>query len=99
MAAQNQTYVPLTQLKYFKAGDFAHPEFTNDYIDALAADILKNGMREPLIVRPVGDMYEVVCGLKRWKAAIVAGLKVVPAEVRALTDAEAASLSDQDNFF
>lgn len=93
------TDMPLAQLRYFRAGDLAHPEYTNNYIEALAADILVNGINKPLIVRPVGDMYEVVCGLKRWKAAIVAGLQSVPVEVRTLSDAEAAALAVQDNFF
>ncbi|WP_432780712.1 ParB N-terminal domain-containing protein (plasmid) [Pseudomonas corrugata] len=92
------TDMPLPQLRYFRAGDLAHPKYTNDHIEALAADILANGINKPLIVRPVGDMYEVVCGLKRWKAALVAGLQSVPVEVRTLSDAEAASLAAQDNF-
>lgn len=93
------TNLPLAQLKYFRAGDLSHPEYTNDFIEALASDILANGIREPLIVRPVGDMYEVVSGLKRWKAAIVAGLKSVPAEIRTLSDADALRLASQSNCF
>ena len=93
------TNIPLSQLRYFRAGDYAHPEYTNDYIDALAADILAKGIQIPLIVRPVGDLYEVVCGLKRWKAALVAGLQFVPAEIRTLSDLEAEALAGQDNLF
>lgn len=91
--------LPLGQLKYFREGDLSHPEYTNDYIDALASDLLTNGIKKPLIVRPVGDMYEVVCGLKRWKAAIVAGLTSVPVEIRILNDADALRLAAQDNLF
>tara|TARA_R110000868_G_scaffold359828_1_gene621762 strand:- start:199 stop:498 length:300 start_codon:yes stop_codon:yes gene_type:complete len=98
MVANNYTDIPLTQLKYCEFGDYAHVDTKNDYIEALAADIAADGIKKPLIVRPVGDLYEVVCGLKRWKAAIVAGLPSVPAEVRTLTDAEAAELSLQDNY-
>lgn len=93
------TSLPLAQLKYFGQGDLSHPEYTNDFIDALASDILANGIKKPLIVRPVGDIYEVVCGLKRWKAAIVAGLTSVPVEIRALNDADALRLAAQDNLF
>jgi len=93
------TRIPLPQLRYFRAGDLSHPEFTNDHIEALASDILANGIHKPLIVRPVGDMYEVVCGLKRWKAALVAGLESVPVEITCLSDAEALALAAQDNLF
>jgi ParB/RepB/Spo0J family partition protein len=92
-----RTDIPLAQLKYFRDGDLKHPD-ANSYIDALAADIQEKGIRTPLIVRPVGDMYEVVCGLKRWKAALVAGLKSVPVEIRNLSDADATRLASEDNF-
>lgn len=98
MVTNDFTDIPLNQLKYFELGDYAHVDTKNTYIEALAADIVAHGIKNPLIVRPVGEFYEVVCGLKRWKAAIVAGLPSVPADVRTLTDAEAAKLSLQDNY-
>ncbi|WP_439126359.1 MAG: ParB/RepB/Spo0J family partition protein (plasmid) [Pseudomonas rhizophila] len=87
--------IPLSRLKYFKAlGTTAEP---NARVEAMAADIKVHGIREPLIVRPVGDLFEVVCGLVRWKGAVVGGLETVPAEVRQLNDAEALELSMVDN--
>ncbi|RMM39150.1 ParB/RepB/Spo0J family partition protein (plasmid) [Pseudomonas amygdali pv. lachrymans] len=87
--------IPISRLKYFKPlGSAAEP---NAQVEAMAADIKAKGIREPLIVRPVGDLYEVVCGLVRWKGAIVGGLETVPAEVRQLSDAEALELSISDN--
>lgn len=88
--------IPLSQLRYMKGlGGQVKP---NAQVDAMAADIQEKGVRIPLIVRPVGDQYEVVCGLLRWKGAIVANLQAVPAEVRQLTDHEALELSMMDNF-
>lgn len=87
--------IPLSRLKYFKSlGSAFEP---NSQVEAMAADIKIQGVREPLIVRPVGDLYEVVCGLLRWKGAIVGGLESVPAEVRQLSDAQALELSMSDN--
>lgn len=88
--------IPLSQLRYTKG--LVGQVKPNAQVDAMAADILENGIRNPLIVRPVGDQYEVVCGLVRWKGAIVANLQTVPAEVRQLTDVEALELSMMDNF-
>lgn len=91
----NIIQIPLNQLKYFKP---LGPQFKpNEQVEAMAADIRKSGIRTPLIVRPVGDLFEVVCGLVRWKGAIVAGLATAPAEVRNLTDDEALELSMSDN--
>ncbi|WP_346343137.1 ParB N-terminal domain-containing protein [Pseudomonas sp. WS 5503] len=87
--------IPLSRLKYFKA--LGSPAEPNAQVEAMAADIKVHGIREPLIVRPVGDLFEVVCGLVRWKGAIVGGLETIPAEVRQLNDAEALELSIMDN--
>jgi ParB/RepB/Spo0J family partition protein len=89
------TIIPVSQLMFFQTG--ANREHSNQYIDLLALDIRKNGIRRPLIVRPVGDMYQVVCGLARWKAVLIADLMDVPADIRQLTDQEAAHLALIDN--
>ena len=68
-------------------------ESSKQFIDDLAKDIKISGIKKPLIVRPVGDKFEVICGFKRWKAAAIAGLNVIPVEKRDLTNAEAAYLS------
>jgi hypothetical protein len=34
----------------------------------------KRGIQKPFIVRPVGDLYQAICGLARWKGALIAGL-------------------------
>lgn len=87
--------IPLSQLIHFPlTGMASHP---NAYVDQLAEDIKERGIKRPLIVRPVGDMFQVVAGLARWKGAIIAGLETVPSDVRQLTDDEAVMLSIQDN--
>jgi len=37
---------------------------------------------QPLLVRPLGDGYELIAGERRWRAARLAGLRTVPAVVR-----------------
>jgi ParB/RepB/Spo0J family partition protein len=79
----------LSDLKYYDMGLVAADPNANT--EALAADVKKRGILTPLIVRPVGDVYEVLDGLARWKAAIIVGLDTVPAIVKkvSLSDAEA----------
>jgi hypothetical protein len=89
------TILPVTQLIFYPTA--VSREHSNQYIDLLALDIRKNGVKRPLIVRPVGDMYQVVCGLARWKAVLVADLSDVPADIRHLSDQEAAHLALIDN--
>jgi ParB/RepB/Spo0J family partition protein len=52
----------------------------------LAENIKEYGVLEPIIVRPKGDKFEVVVGERRVRATMIAGLKEVPAIIRALTD-------------
>lgn len=88
--------IPLSQLTYLPSIGHGSPD-TNDFIENLAADIKERGIKRPLIVRAVGDMFQVVAGLRRWKAAIIADLASVPADVRQLTDEEAYELAMMDN--
>ncbi len=51
----------------------------------LIASIKENGILQPLLVRPVGDKYELVAGERRLKAARTVGLTEVPVTVREMT--------------
>jgi ParB family transcriptional regulator, chromosome partitioning protein len=55
--------------------------FDSDRLDALAESIRERGVLQPVIVRPVGDGYELVVGERRWRAARLAGESTVPALV------------------
>lgn len=67
-------------------------EFEDDEnpLSELAADIKARGILQPILVRPVqGGKYELVAGERRLRAAKMAGLKTIPAFVKAMTDEEA----------
>src|SRR5690606_26573408 len=57
-------------------------------LEELAQSIRKNGVIQPVLVRPVGDRYEIVAGERRWRAAQRAGLLKVPVSVRAIEDSK-----------
>src|SRR5713226_7636940 len=63
----------------------------------LVESIRRHGVLQPIVVRPVGDGFEVVAGERRWRAAEAAGLAAVPAVVRALSDQEALELALVEN--
>lgn len=66
-------------------------------LSGLAESMKVHGVLEPLIVRPLGDGYEVVCGNRRLEAAVLAGLDRVPVVCRALSDAEALQVALIEN--
>jgi len=71
--------------------------FDEEKIDELAASIREQGILQPLLVRRRGDGYELIAGERRWRAALKAGLKQVPAVVRAVDDHGALALALVEN--
>ena len=63
----------------------------------LADSIREMGVLQPVLLRPVGERYEIVAGERRWRAAGIAGLKTLPALIRELEDAEVAEISLIEN--
>ena len=63
----------------------------------LADSIGKVGVLQPILVRPDNARFLIVSGERRWLAAMLAGLKQIPAVVRTLTDAEALELAVTEN--
>jgi len=64
----------------------------------LADSIKAQGLMQPILVRPItGGRYEIVAGERRWRAARLAGLAVVPAQVRAVPDKEALAMALIEN--
>ena len=60
--------------------------FDLDKLSELAASIKENGIIQPIIVCRGSQGYRIVAGERRWRAARLAGLTVVPAIIRELTD-------------
>src|ERR1044072_4192234 len=60
--------------------------FDEGALEGLADSIRSQGIIQPLLVRRVGDRYELVAGERRWRAAQLAGLSRVPGVVRDVPD-------------
>ena len=58
----------------------------------LARSIKSNGVIQPIIVRKVGDRFQIIAGERRWRAARLAGLLRVPVVVREVAKGEERSL-------
>ena len=71
--------------------------FDEDSLNELAASIKEHGVIQPIIVKKNGQMYTIVVGERRWRAARIAGLKEIPAIVKVLNEKETAELALIEN--
>lgn len=62
--------------------------FDKSKIEVLAQSIKEHGIIQPLVVVKNGDMYSIVAGERRWRAAKAAGITEVPVVVRDYTPRE-----------
>ena len=64
----------------------------------LAESIKTRGVMQPILVRQIsGGNYEIIAGERRWRAAQLAGLQVVPALIREVEDDAALAMSLIEN--
>jgi ParB/RepB/Spo0J family partition protein len=55
--------------------------FKPESIQQLSASIKKEGLLQPIAVRPNGDGYIIIAGERRWRACRLAGLTEIPARI------------------
>ncbi|MEO1719075.1 MAG: ParB/RepB/Spo0J family partition protein [Pseudomonadota bacterium] len=75
-------------------------DFDEDDLSSLADSIREKGLVQPIVVRPASgeqQTYEIVAGERRWRAAQLVGLHVVPVIVRDLSDQETLELAIIEN--
>lgn len=63
----------------------------------LANSIKAAGVVQPVLVRRVGERYQLVAGERRWRAAQVAGLDRIPAVVREVSDRDSMEIAVTEN--
>ena len=71
--------------------------FDDKALQELAASIKEHGVIQPIIVRRLGDKYEIIAGERRYKATIIAGFTKIPAIIRNLDDKETAKVALLEN--
>jgi len=72
--------------------------FDSQAMQSLVESIKQHGILSPLLVRPQGeDLYELVAGERRYRAAVSAGLDEVPVVIRELTDEDALQVALLEN--
>jgi len=73
-------------------------DMSADALEELAESIRAQGVMQPIVVRPLGDnRYEIIAGERRWRAAQMAELDVIPAVIREVPDEAAIAMSLIEN--
>lgn len=92
---ENLLTVDLDKLKARE--DQPRKNFDNDSLEELANSIKADGVIQPIVVRKVGDKYEIIAGERRFRASKLAGLEKVPVVVKNVTDRKARELALVEN--
>ena len=72
-------------------------KFKEDSLNELSESIKKYGVIEPIVVRPIGDKYEIIAGERRYKACLLAGQSKVPSIITSLDDKDSAEVALIEN--
>ena len=71
--------------------------FNQSELKELSESIKVHGIIQPLVLRRVGDKYEIIAGERRYKASIMAGLSTVPAIIMNIDDKQSAEVAVVEN--
>lgn len=71
--------------------------FDEQGLNELAKSIRQHGIIQPLVLRKIGNKYEIIAGERRYKASYIAGLTKVPAIIIDLNDNESAEVAIVEN--
>src|ERR1700738_4855785 len=71
--------------------------FREEALDELARSIKASGIIQPLVVRSIGNRYQLIAGERRWRAAQRAGLQKVSVIVRQVSDELALEMTLVEN--
>jgi len=71
--------------------------FREEALDELSRSIKASGIIQPLVVRPIGNRFQLIAGERRWRASQRAGLTKISAIVRQVPDELALEMTLVEN--
>ena len=72
-------------------------KFSEASIQELANSIKGHGVIQPIVVRKIGDKYEIIAGERRYKASVLAGKTTIPAIITDLSEKDSAEVALIEN--
>lgn len=89
-------YVPLDKIQRGKYQP--RRDMDPQALEELAQSIRKQGVMQPIVIRPIGnDRFEIIAGERRWRASQQAGVETIPAMVRDVPDDAAIAMALIEN--
>lgn len=78
--------------------DQPRQNFNDEYIQELAESIRREGLLQPILVRPIEHgRYQIIAGERRWRASQLAGLEMVPVRFKEVDDDKSLELALIEN--
>lgn len=71
--------------------------FDREALEELSLSIKEYGVIQPITIRRIGSVFEIVAGERRWRASKLAGLKKIPCAIVDITDTESAEIALLEN--
>jgi ParB family chromosome partitioning protein len=71
--------------------------FDDQALTDLSESIKEHGVVQPIIVRKIGNGYQIIAGERRWRASRLAGKKTIPAIVKDCSNLEVMELALIEN--
>ena len=93
-----ESTISINELISFKNHPFEVNTTTEDFL-TLCESIKEFGVVNPVLVRPLGDKYEILSGHRRVAACKEAGIDEVPVIIRELSDFEATIVMTHSNIY
>jgi ParB family chromosome partitioning protein len=75
----------------------ARREITPDQLSELAESIRSEGLLQPVVVRKVGEKFQLIAGERRWRAFQLLKIKSIPARIVEASNASSAALGLIEN--
>lgn len=94
----NNEQVISTDINLIKPNkDQPRKHFDNEKLIELANSIKEHGIIQPIVVRKENQLYVIIAGERRWRAAKLLNLKEVPIIIKELSDVEVVQISLIEN--
>ena len=86
-------------IEFLKPGKYQpRKDMSPEALEELASSIRSQGVIQPVVVRTLGkDLYEIIAGERRWRAAQMAKLDVIPCLIKDVPDEAAVAIALIEN--
>ncbi len=95
---ESQDLMELVPINKIIAGIYQpRKSFDHKELQELSDSIKENGLIQPIILRESDDLYEIIAGERRYRAAKMAGLDKIPAIIKNINNHEALEMALVEN--